>query len=35
VKAWLTSAMKDAMAPLTDPVPVEVEVTAARTWGGD
>jgi DNA polymerase-1 len=33
--AWLKAAMVDAMAPLIDPVPVEVEVTVARTWGGD
>jgi len=33
--AWLRAAMIDAMAPLVDPVPVEVEVTVARTWGGD
>jgi DNA polymerase I-like protein with 3'-5' exonuclease and polymerase domains len=32
---WLRAAMIDAMAPLIDPVPVEVEVTVARTWGGD
>jgi DNA polymerase-1 len=33
--AWLKTAMVEAMAPLLDPVPVEVEVTVARTWGGD
>jgi DNA polymerase-1 len=33
--AWLRQAMVDAMAPLIDPVPVEVEVKVARTWGGD
>jgi DNA polymerase-1 len=33
--AWVTRAMKDAMAPLIDPVPVEVEVKAGRTWAGD
>jgi DNA polymerase-1 len=33
--AWLRAAMVDAMAPLIDPVPVEVEVKAAQTWGGD
>jgi DNA polymerase-1 len=33
--AWLKQAMVDAMAPLIDPVPVEVEVKVARTWGGD
>jgi DNA polymerase-1 len=32
---WLKSAMVDAMAPLVDPVPVEVEVGIARTWGGE
>ncbi len=31
---WLKTAMVDAMAPLTAPVPVEVEVKQARTWGG-
>ena len=31
---WLKRAMVDAMAPLIDPVPVEVEVKVARTWGG-
>jgi DNA polymerase-1 len=35
VKGWLTGAMKDAMAPLIDPVPVEVEVKVGRTWAGD
>jgi DNA polymerase-1 len=33
--AWLKQAMLDAMAPLIDPVPVAVETTIARTWGGD
>ena len=28
-------AMLDAMAPLIDPVPVEVEVKIGTTWGGD
>jgi DNA polymerase-1 len=32
---WLKAAMVDAMSPLVDPVPVEVEVKIARTWGGD
>jgi DNA polymerase-1 len=32
---WLREAMTDAMAPLIDPVPVEVEVKVARAWGGD
>jgi DNA polymerase-1 len=35
VAACLEQAMLDGMAPLIDPVPVEVEVTVARTWGGD
>jgi DNA polymerase-1 len=35
VKAWLRQAMLDGMAPLIDPVPVEVEVTAGQTWAGD
>jgi DNA polymerase-1 len=33
--AWLRQAMLDGMAPLLDPVPVEVEVQVAHTWGGD
>jgi DNA polymerase-1 len=33
--AWLKAAMTEAMAPLIEPVPVEVEVTVARTWSGD
>jgi DNA polymerase-1 len=33
--AWVARAMKDAMAPLIDPIPVEVEVKAGRTWAGD
>jgi DNA polymerase-1 len=33
--AWLKAAMVDGMAPLIDPVPVEVEVKTSRTWGGD
>jgi DNA polymerase-1 len=33
--AWLRQAMLDGMAPLIDPVPVEVEVSVAQTWGGD
>jgi DNA polymerase-1 len=32
---WLKRAMLDGMVPLLHPVPVEVEVTVARTWGGD
>ena len=31
---WLRRAMLDAMAPLIDPVPVEVEVKVGKTWGG-
>jgi DNA polymerase-1 len=34
VAAWLKQAMLDGMAPLVAPVPVEVEVTTAPTWGG-
>ena len=33
VSAWLTAAMKDGMAELIAPVPVEVQV--GRTWAGD
>jgi DNA polymerase-1 len=33
--AWLKQAMLDGMAHLIDPVPVEVEVKVAQTWGGD
>jgi DNA polymerase-1 len=33
--AWLKAAMLDGMGPLIDPVPVEVEVKVARSWGGD
>jgi DNA polymerase-1 len=32
--AWLKAAMVDAMAPLVAPVPVEVDVKVAKTWGG-
>lgn len=32
VVTWLKAAMIDAMAPLVDPVPVEVEGKVARTW---
>jgi DNA polymerase-1 len=35
VGAWVARAMKDAMAPLIAPVPVEVEVKFGRTWAGD
>jgi DNA polymerase-1 len=31
---WLHRCMVDGMAPLIDPVPVGVEVTTGRTWGG-
>jgi DNA polymerase-1 len=34
VAAWLKRAMLDGMEPLVAPVPVEVEVTTALTWGG-
>jgi DNA polymerase-1 len=33
--AWLKQAMLDAMAPLIDPVPVEVEVQVGCNWAGD
>jgi DNA polymerase-1 len=32
---WLKQAMLDGMTSLIDPVPVEVEVSIARTWAGD
>ncbi|MFO0806004.1 MAG: DNA polymerase [Gemmataceae bacterium] len=32
---WLQKAMIDGMSPLTDPVPVEVEVKIGRTWAGE
>jgi DNA polymerase-1 len=35
VSEWLKRAMVDAMAPLIEPVPVEVEVRLGRTWAGD
>ena len=35
VVLWLKAAMIEAIAPLVEPVPVEVEVKVARTWGGD
>lgn len=31
---WLKQAMIDGMAPLVAPIPVEVEVTCGKTWGG-
>jgi len=33
-EVWLKSAMIDAMAPLADQVPVEVECSVGTTWGG-
>jgi DNA polymerase-1 len=33
--AWLKQATVDALAPLLAPVPAEVEVKVARSWGGD
>jgi DNA polymerase I-like protein with 3'-5' exonuclease and polymerase domains len=33
-KAWVERCMVDAMAPLIDPVPVEVESQVGPTWGG-
>jgi DNA polymerase-1 len=35
VSVWLRQAMLDGMSRLIAPVPVEVEVKVARTWGGD
>ena len=35
VRGWLTQAMVEAMTPLIDPVPVEVEAKVGRTWAGD
>ncbi len=32
--AWVRQAMLDGMAPLIHPIPVEVEVKIAQTWGG-
>ncbi len=32
--AWLRRCMTEAIAPMIAPVPVEVEVTTGRTWGG-
>ncbi len=34
VAAWVRSAMVGGMAPLIDPVPVEVEVKVGATWAG-
>jgi DNA polymerase-1 len=33
--AWLRAAMIDAMTPILDPVPCEVEPLIAKTWGGN
>jgi DNA polymerase-1 len=35
VAEWLRRAMLDGMAPLIDPVPVEVELKIGATWGGE
>jgi DNA polymerase-1 len=35
VAAWLRRAMLDGMAPLVEPVPVDVEVKVSANWGGD
>lgn len=34
VRAWVSDAMHEAMAPLLDPVPVEVDASIKPTWGG-
>ena len=34
VTTWLRQAMINGMAPLIAPVPVEVEIKVASTWGG-
>jgi DNA polymerase-1 len=33
VADWLKAAMMDAMSPLIEPVPVEVDVKVGRSWG--
>ncbi|HVK11061.1 MAG TPA: DNA polymerase, partial [Gemmataceae bacterium] len=33
-KTWLVTAMKDGMAPLVAPIPVEVEARVGRSWAG-
>jgi DNA polymerase I-like protein with 3'-5' exonuclease and polymerase domains len=33
-RAWLVKCMKEAVAPLIAPVPIEVEATVGKTWGG-
>jgi DNA polymerase I-like protein with 3'-5' exonuclease and polymerase domains len=35
VATWLKAAMVEAMAPLIDPIPVQVEVRIGTTWGGE
>jgi DNA polymerase I len=35
VRQWLETAMRDAMTPLMEPVPVVVETKVAATWGGE
>ncbi|MCE9560426.1 MAG: DUF3987 domain-containing protein [Planctomycetes bacterium] len=32
--AWVKAAMIDGMVPLIAPIPVEVEATVGKTWGG-
>ena len=34
-QSWLRMAMLDAMKQLIEPIPVEVEVSASRTWAGE
>ena len=31
---WLKRCVVEAVAPVIEPVPVEVEVTIGRTWSG-
>ena len=33
-KEWVPCGMINAMAPLIDPAPVEVEAKVGRTWAG-
>jgi len=35
VATWLKAGMIEAMADALAPIPVEVEVKIAQTWGGD
>jgi DNA polymerase I-like protein with 3'-5' exonuclease and polymerase domains len=35
ITAWLRRCMVEGMQPLLPDVPVEVEISVARTWGGD